>query len=1304
MSTSDIQALTGRTVRRHAGEPGRQGAPARRAHAPEDRASPQRGDAMVIELTLLDIFEATVAQWGDRPAVDAPRGIITYAALAQEVQELAGRLRDGGVGPGDRVGIRVPSGKADLYVAILGALTAGAAYVPVDADDPPARAEQVFTDAAVCVSVGEGLELTWRGPTSGRVGRPTPDDDAWIIFTSGSTGAPKGVAVPHRSAAAFVRAENDLWTVLPEDRVLAGLSVAFDASCEEMWLAWAHGAALVPAPRSLVRSGVELGPWLKEHRITVISTVPTLAGIWDDDALSAVRLLILGGEACPEHLVERLANGRELWNTYGPTEATVVTTAIRLVPGEPVTIGQPLRGWELAVVDDEGELVKAGEPGELVVSGVGLGRYLKPELDAERYRRLPAMGWDRAYRTGDIVRQTDHGLEFVGRRDHQVKIGGRRIELGEVDGVLSSVAGVRGACTVVRESAAGNKLLVGYVAGDVNAQDVRAVAAERMPASLVPLIVVLDELPVATSGKVDRKALPWPPPTGPDSGAAGETDLTPAERELAAHWREQLGPVAIDADSDFFALGGTSLAAAKLVSVLRAEHPAIAVADIYNHRTLRELAARLQSIGAIDTTSGLELSPGPMRRLGLMQLLGVFVLFAVQSVPWLLGALAYGDIADIGTPHVAWLWLGVAWVVLASPPARISLQLVCTRVLLRDLRPGRYSRYSSLAARLWFVERLAEVTRWGRLGGTPWADRYARLVGADVGKGARLATVPPAGSLLHIGDGATVESNVDLRGWWIDGQELVVGEIKIGAGARIGSRVLLNPGAVIGAGAEIEMGTVISGEVPAGERWGGAPSRRTGSAGDNWPAEPPKASGSGGWAWLFGASIVLELVIELAAFAPAIGLLALLGSEVPTLHSSFLSILFEAAIVTAITVPMTAILIALTLRLVWRFVKPGWYDEHAPIGWALWFGEELKQSSSTLLFPLYASMYTRPWFCLMGLKIGRGTEISVTTGLNPLVTFGELSQCTDDIGFCGVRSRDGWIAVEPIEIGDHTFLGPGSILRGGTRLGNDSLLGVMTLSPRRPDDGTSWLGAPPLELPRVPDAIDPSRTLNPPRRLKLARAVMDLLRLLVPNTIVLLIEAFEIMSLATIAAHFGLLVAILAAPFVLIAGGLVATAVTVVMKWTLIGHYTRSEHPLWCSFVWRDEMMNAAQEQLADERLLRLSIGTPIMSMYLRAMGSKIGRGVWCETTAVTEHDMINLGDGTAINRGACLMTHLFHDRLLRIGPTQLDPGATLGPTSVVLPDTHVGTDTRVFGHSVVLRGEELPAGTRWHGTPVVAL
>ena len=1247
--------------------------------------------------TLVDVFDATVAAHGERLALDTPGAKLTYHALQGRVRALADQLRAGGVGPGDRVGIRVSSGTAELYIAILGALTAGAAYVPVDADDPAARAEQIFTDAGTAASIGDRLEITWRATPQGRDDRPGPDDDAWIIFTSGSTGAPKGVAVTHRAAVAFLDGEAELWTVHPEDRVLAGLSVAFDASCEEMWLAWANGAALVPAPRALVRSGVELGPWLAERQVTVISTVPTLAAIWDDQSLQSVRLLILGGEACPEPLVERLAGTRELWNTYGPTEATVVSTATRLYPGRPVTIGDPLKGWDLAVVDEHEQ---PATEGELVIGGVGLGRYLRADLDQERYRSLTSLGWERAYRTGDIVRQSEHGLEFVGRRDHQVKIGGRRIELGEIDDALNATPGVRAACTVVQTSAAGNKLLVGYVSGNLTADQVRDDVAHRMPASLVPMIVVLDELPLATSGKIDRKALPWPPP------GTGETDgtLTAAEQTLAEHWREQLGPVTIGPDSDFFALGGTSLAAAKLISVLRVEHPAIAVADVYEYRRLRDLATRLDEIAGPEAEEAVEVTLKGVRKLQIMQMVGVFVLFAIQAVPWLLGTLVYGNLVNIGTPHVNWVGLAVAWIVLASPPSHVALQFIATRVLLRNVKPGRYSRYCTLTARLWFIDRLAEVTRYERLGGTPWAAKYARLVGAEVGEGARLATVPPAGALLKIGENATIEGNVDMRGWWIDGQELVVGEIEIGANARIGSRSMLNPGAYIGEGAEIEPGTVITGEVPAKERWGGAPGRKLGTAGENWPLGPPAPTRPGFWALAFAASLGLELMLGLAAFLPALGLLALLGSDLPTLDSSFGEMFFEIAIITLISVPLTALIVAGTLRLVWRLVRPGWYGDHAPIGWALWFGEELKKSSITLLFPLYASTFTRPWYRIMGIEVGRGTELSVSTGINPLVSFGELAQGTDDIGFCTTRSRDGWTEVAPISVGNRSFLGPGSILRGGTELQDDSLLGVMTLSPEHPAPGTSWLGVPALELPRVREAGDAARTINPPRRLKFARAVMDLLRLLGPNTITLFAEVLEITALAWLCMQYGVWVAAVAAPFVLLGGGIVCTALTVALKWILIGRYRKSVHPLYCSFVWRDEMMNAAQEQLADEKLLRLTIGTPIMSLYLRAMGAKVGRGVWCETTAVTEYDMITLDDGAAVNRGACLMTHLFHDRLLQIGPTHLERGATLGPTAVVLPDTKVGEGTAIHAHSVVLRGEELPAGTRWHGTPVTAI
>lgn len=299
--------------------------------------------------TLIDILHATATLHPDAPALDDGDVQLTYAELIADIDESVAWLAARGIGRGDRIGIRMPSGSYALYVAILASLAVGAAYVPVDADDPPERADLVFGEAqVVAIITDQGLV---RGPGSSRgwrAGPPMIRDDAWIIFTSGSTGTPKGVAVTHRSAAAFVDAESRIFLqdnqIGPGDRVLAGLSVAFDASCEEMWLAWRYGACLVPAPRSLVRSGMDLGPWLVARDITVVSTVPTLAALWPAEALEAVRLLIFGGEACPPELAERLAvDGREVWNTYGPTEATVVACAAPLEPDAPVRIGLPDR-------------------------------------------------------------------------------------------------------------------------------------------------------------------------------------------------------------------------------------------------------------------------------------------------------------------------------------------------------------------------------------------------------------------------------------------------------------------------------------------------------------------------------------------------------------------------------------------------------------------------------------------------------------------------------------------------------------------------------------------------------------------------------------------------------------------------------------------------------------------------------------------------------------------------------------------------------------------------------------------------
>jgi len=1260
------------------------------------------GAAAAPTRTLLDVFAATLARCPERPAIDADARTVTYAELWRLAGALADRLAQLGAGPGDRVGVRIPSGTVELYAAILGILRSGAAYVPVDAEDPPARVETIWEEAGVCAVVQAGLEIAPRATPGGDPRPPQADDDAWVIFTSGSTGRPKGVAISHRSAAAFVDAEALILTLSPEDRVLAGLSVAFDASCEEMWLAWRNGAALVPAARELVRSGTDLAGWLARRRVSVVSTVPTLAAAWEEADLAGVRLLILGGEACPEPLAWRLAAGREVWNTYGPTEATVVSTAARIRPGEPVGIGWPLRGWEVAVVDEREEPVALGEAGQLVISGVGLGRYLDPALDAERYAPLPALGWERAYRTGDVVREDVDGLRFVGRRDDQVKIAGRRIELGEVEAQLRAQPGVRAAAAAVQRTAAGNSMLVGYVVGDADPLRVRKAVGERLAHGVAPLVVALDALPLTAAGKLDRKALPWPPPADGHAASGGELEGTAAW--LAERWEEQLGPLGFSSESDFFELGGSSLAAAKLVSRLRRRYPAVAVADVYNHRRLGELARRLDSLAA-RPSAAVPAGPPPARLWPAAQLLALFALVACSAPQWLLGILALSQL-DHGIlgPRVGWPALIALWLLFGNVPGRAVVLMGVKRLLLpRGIRPGRYPRHGWLALRLWFLERLADGFRSESLAGTPFAARWARLCGHDVGPGAQLGTIPPVTSLVSIGAGATLESDVDMHGWWLEGPELVIGAVRVGVGARVGTRALLAPGASVGEGAEIEPASVVHGTVPAGQRWAGVPAAPVGRAGESWPAAPaPEPSHPRFWRHMYLVGLAVLTGLPLLAALPALGLLLAAGGGASTgalLHT----LLILAPASAASFLLAYALLTAALARGVGRLVRPGLHANDGRVGFAVWFTEAVMSEARGVLFSLYSSIYTRAWLRLAGIAVGERAEISTVVGANRLTSFAPRSFVTDDVVMAGARSRNGWLHVGEIEVGEGSFLGNGAILSPDSRIGRGALVGVLTTAPREVPPGTSWFGVPALELPRVPDRVAPERSTDPPARLIAARGAMDLIRILLPATLSVVLGVGVLWSVVQIGRRVSALAMVLSTPLVLLAAGVVATALTVAAKWLIIGRYRPGEHPLWSFFIWRDEVLNSLQDQLAGTWLLGAALGTPLMSVYLRAMGAKVGRDVWCETLTITEFDCVELGDGCVINRFACVETHLFHDRLMRIGPTAIGPGATLGPSCALLPDTRVGAGVRVGGRSVVMRGEELSDGTSWHGAPVVA-
>lgn len=1280
--------------------------------------------------TLLDIVRATTTRHPEASAIDDGSGALSYRELMARVGATAARLHDAGVRRGDRVGVRMPSGSKELYIGILGILAAGAAYVPVDADDPDERARLVFGEArvrGVITGDGEyaeaarssdddassGAARLFAGDaphpsTHAIVAVPPPDldDDAWIIFTSGSTGLPKGVAVTHRSAAAFVDAEARIFVqnspLGPADRVLAGLSVAFDASCEEMWLAWRHGACLVPAPRSLVRSGEDLAPWLLRQGVTVVSTVPTLAAMWPAEAIENVRLLIFGGEACPPELAARLAaEGREVWNTYGPTEATVVACAAPLHGAGPVRIGLPLDGWQLAVVGEDGTPVEEGGVGELIIGGVGLARYLDPAKDAEKYAPMPTLGWERAYRSGDLVRYEEEGLVFQGRADDQVKVGGRRIELGEVESALQELPGVTGAAAAVRTTEAGVPVLVGYLAApaDFDRIAARAGLAARLPAPMVPLLAVVDELPVRTSGKVDRAALPWPLP----NVQVPASDLSPGEAWLAAQWQAVLGVPVVDRSSDFFDLGGGSLAAAQLVSRIRTRVNEFAVTDIYD---VPRLGAMAKALGAGLHDAAPESfhrpAPTPRRMQWVQSLLGV-PLFIFTGIRWMLYLLtasavlrAFGGFDVL--PDAPWPVLVAGLLVFSTPFGRMGIAAIAARVLLWRVRPGDYPRGGWVHVRLWLAEQIADQVDAVGLAGAPWVSYYARALGARIGTGVDLHALPPVTGMLEIGDGAAVEPEVDLSGYWIDGDVVRIGAIRIGADATVGARSTLAPGTRIGRRAEIAPGSAVFGRVRADQAWAGSPAVRIGGASGQWPHE--RAPAPTRWLWAYAVSAVVLALLPLAAFAAGALVVARgiagAGSLAEALGGA-LAWLVPGVLVTGI---VFAAAVVVSVRLLSIGLDEGVHPVRSRIGWQAWTIERLLDAARTILFPLYSSLFTPVWLRLLGARVGRDVEASTVLLLPSLTRIEDGAFLADDTMVASYELHGGWMRLGPVRIGKRAFLGNSGMAAPGHRVPRDGLVAVLSSAPVKAKAGSSWLGSPAVRLRRRSAEGDQERTYQPPARLRIARTLWELCRF-VPVVVTCALGLLVLFALAALIETLGLWTAILLSGIVLLAAGAVAAGVSTAAKWLIVGPIRAGEHPLWSSFVWRTEVSDTFTEMVAAPWFARAAAGTPALAVWLRSLGATVGRGVWCDSYWLPEPDLVTLGDGSTVNRGCVVQTHLFHDRIMSMDTVELAAGATLGPHSVILPAASIGAHATVGPASLVMRGETVPVGSRWSGNPI---
>ena len=1304
------------------------------------------------EELLHELFEATVDAHGPSLAAVMGGHSLTYRQLEDQANRIARVLRERGAGRGSYVGLLLPR-SLDVYAALLGILKAGAAYVPLDPDYPPERIGRILQDAGakLLVSVSglaaalapgaftpvlldlEGAALADQAPvrfTRAQTGLG-PDDAAYAIFTSGSTGQPKGVALAHRSVCNLVRAEGRLFGVGPQDRVFQGFSIAFDASVEEVWLAFHAGATLVAGSAAELRSGPELPGLLSRLGVTVLSTVPTLLSTFEED-LPAVRLLIVGGEACPPDLVARWARpGRRFCNTYGPTEGTVIATWCDLEPGRPVTIGRAVPNDRVYVLDEGQGLVPAGEPGELCLSGVGLalGYLGRPDLTAERFLDNPyadGPSTRKLYRTGDRVRFTAEGeLEFLGRLDDQVKLRGFRVELGEIENVLREQPEVLSAVVAVY-GGDGPDRLVAYVVPRAGAEPaaaaLRAALRKRLPAYMIPASVeFLAELPTLPSGKVDRKRLPAPQAAAPAPAEAGAAPRSEAERILAACWSRLFHREDLGVDEDFFTdLGGHSLLAAVMVSELR-KTPAfasLAVPDVYAMPTVaalaREMEARAAAPAASATGAGAP-AAGAVSGAGrffchLGQWLGLYPVLGFFGMQWLAPYLTYSYMIDHDYSQKVALLLSLFGLLILHP--LMYLLVVAVKwVVLGRIRPGVHRLWGFYYWRWWLVTRFLAATPTTYMVGTPWLRIYLRLMGARIGSDVHFASDSVrAFDLLTVGPDASIGVDARLEGYTIRDGLLIIGPITVGARCYVGARSLLGPGSVMEDGSSLGELSLLpeGGRIPAGQRWVGSPAGPV-PAGDEdraRAATPPHRGSRLRKLAFLGLSAVGVFFIPVAfltAIFPGMVLLSDMYLRIP----GYFGYLWAAPVAATSYIVLLALEIVVVKWLILGRVRAGRYGLVSAFALRKWFVDQFMEVSLDLLAPLYATLYLNPWYRLLGARLGARAEISTAGAATPdLLEIGEEAFIADAASLGTPHYDLGWGDLQPTRVGRRAFVGNSATVPGGTVLGDQALVGVLSTPPLDPASAAqfdaSWLGSPPIFLPRRQHAAGflEENTFRPSRGLVALRLFIEFFRIILPATGMAVLTCLLLTAVSELDDRFSTGVALALFPVLYFLAGVAACLAVAAMKWLLMGRYRPTEKPLWCSFVWRTELVTALHEDLAVPWILQVTLGTPLVPWFFRLLGARIGKGVHMETICLTEYDLITIGDGVCLGADATLQTHLFEDRVMKMSTVVVGPGCSVGTDAVVLYDTRMEAGATLGDLSLLMKGESLPAGTRWEGSP----
>ena len=582
--------------------------------------------------TIHQVFEEQAARTPENMAVKFEHNQLTYAELNKRANRLAGVLRTQGVKAGNIVGLMVER-SLEMLTGLLAILKAGGAYLPIGAENPGERIQFILDDCRAGMVLmdpgkspafqnynGKFLDINREAIAGGDVSNLAPAcepaDLAYVIYTSGTTGTPKGVMIENRAIINFRKGITDIIEFNEYSVILSLITVSFDIFVLETIVPLTRGSRVVIGNKDAQANAAVTGKLLKKENITAFQCTPTMLQriLSDEEAaagLQRLQYLLVGGEIFREALlVKALAktNGK-IFNLYGPTETTVWSTVKQVTGPGTLNIGKPIANTQVYILNEQRELCPIGVSGELCIGGDGVARgYLnRPELTAEKFKKHRSYKSNRSYisfyKTGDLARWlADGDLEFLGRQDHQIKINGIRIELEEIESILSQHPDIGEAAVVVKEKTGGNPILCAYLVSQKRLveSEIRSYLAGKIPAYMIPnQFVQLEKMPLTPSGKADRKLLAAVEIAADENYAAPRNDT---ERKLKEIWETTLGTGNIGIKDNFFNIGGDSIKSINLVNQLNREfHRDLKIRDLFQNETIEKLA---EKIGKPDTDTG----------------------------------------------------------------------------------------------------------------------------------------------------------------------------------------------------------------------------------------------------------------------------------------------------------------------------------------------------------------------------------------------------------------------------------------------------------------------------------------------------------------------------------------------------------------------------------------------------------------------------------------------------------------------------------------------------------------------------